>query len=171
MNRKKEQKTGFTLVEVLIFVTILSLFFTVAASVLTVSLRASKLNEHKIFAKHYADELYEWLSSEKEQNWGGYTTDAYLSTFTYRASLSTGEYCFSSSPITDWSSPITTLDDCPYSLRGLFRRYVILTPVTTSGTNTYIDNVKVEIKVEWSELGKTYSVPLKSTFSIWEKTY
>lgn len=171
MNKKKEITIkAFSLIEVLIFTTILSLFFVVAVSVLTVSIRASKLNEHKIYAKHYADELYEWLISEKEKNWGGNSTDQ--STFTFKASQDTGEYCFQSSPISGWSAPITTsVNDCPNSLHGIFRRYAIFQPYTVSPTNPYIDRVKITIEVQWEELGKTYTVPITSVLSVWEKIY
>lgn len=168
--QKNTVLTAFSLIEVLIFTTILSLFFVVAVSVLTVSLRASKLNEHKILAKHYAEELYEWLISQKEQNWGGNTTDP--STFTYKASQNTHEYCFQSSPISGWSIPVnSTVNDCPTSLQGIFRRYVIFQPYTVSPSDPYIDRVKISVGVQWQEMGKTYTVPITSVFSVWEKLY
>lgn len=169
MNIYTEKKIhSFSLIEVLIFITILSLFFVVAVSVLTASLRVSKINEHKILAKHYADELYEWLKSEKEQNWGGTTTDT-QSTFTKIASQADG-YCFNSSPITEWTTP-TEYDSCLHNLKGLFRRHVVLTPLAVSDTDPYIDRVQVSIIVDWSDYGNTYVVPINSVFSVWEKTY
>jgi prepilin-type N-terminal cleavage/methylation domain len=58
-------KKSFTLIEVLIFVTILSLFFVAAAAVTIVSLRNLKVQEHKILATRYAEELLELAKREK----------------------------------------------------------------------------------------------------------
>jgi len=173
INNNIKKTKAFSLIEVLIFITILSLFFIVAVSVMIVSLRASKINEHKILAKHYAEELYEWLRAEKEENWGGYSATYPGSdpeTFTYKATKLQHEYCFLTSPIVEWSSP-ANFDSCSYSLNnGIFRRYVILTAASPDA-NSYINEVKAEIVVDWEESGVTYSVPINSTFSIWEKIY
>ena len=149
---------------------ILSLFFVVAVRVMIASLRVSKVNEHKIFAKHYADELYEWLSAEKELNWGGNNTDT--TSFTYKASQLPYTFCFNTSPIAGWvSSSTIDLNSCPFTLNIMYRRYVTLTPLTVSETDAYIDKVNVSIIVEWTESGTVYRVPINSVFSIWEKTY
>ena len=134
------------MMEVLIFVSILSLFFVTAAAITTASLRNLKVQEHKILATRYAEELLEWLRGEKEANWNTFTNH-------------TDTYCFNSSPITSWESPGNCLG---YSLNNLYKREVTL---TVQGTPS---QVNVSITVEWQETGNTYKVPLNTIFTIWE---
>jgi len=140
-------KKSFTLIEVLIFVTILSLFFVAAAAVTIASLRNLKVQEHKILATRYAEELLEWLRGEREADWNQFTTH-------------TGTYCFNSSPITSWGNS----GNCSgYSLNNLYKREVTL---TVQGTPPY--QVNISIIVSWQELGQTYQVTINSIFTIWE---
>jgi len=140
-------KKSFTLIEVLIFVTILSLFFVVAAAVTIASLRNLKVQEHKILATRYAQELLEWLRGEKEADWNQFVTH-------------NGTYCFNSSPITSWGSR----GNCSgYGLNNLYKREVTL---TVQGNPAY--QVNVSITVLWQELGQTYQIPINTVFTVWE---
>ena len=143
-------KKSFTLIEVLIFVTILSLFFVTAITITVVSLRNLKIQEHKILATRYAEELLEWLRGEKEADWNQFTTHS-------------GPYCFNSSPIPMSNWP--TSGNCPPAsfLNNLYKREVILTP---QGSPPY--QVNVSITVLWQELGQTYQVPINTVFTVWE---
>ena len=143
INRKK----SFTLIEVLIFVTILSLFFVTAAAVTITSLRNLKIQENKILATRYAQELLEWLRGEKEADWNNFTTK-------------NNTYCFNSSPIPSWGSA----GNCSnYGLNNLYKREVNLNP---QGNPPY--QVNVSITVSWQELGQIYQVPLNTVFTVWE---
>lgn len=62
-------RKGFSLIEVLVFISILSLFFLAAMTVGTYSLRDMKNNEYKIIASHLGEEAVEWLKNEKETDW------------------------------------------------------------------------------------------------------
>jgi type II secretory pathway pseudopilin PulG len=140
-------KKSFTLIEVLIFVTILSLFFVTAITITVVSLRNLKIQEHKILATRYAEELLEWLRGEKEVDWNLFTTKS-------------DTYCFNSSPISSWGN----LGNCSsYSLNNLYKREVVL---TSYGIPPY--QVNVSITVSWQELGQTYQVPINTVFTVWE---
>ena len=140
-------KKSFTLIEVLIFVTILSLFFVVAAAVTIASLRNLKVQEHKILATRYAQELLEWLRGEKEADWNQFVTH-------------NGTYCFNYSIITDWGSR----GNCSgYGLNNLYKREVTL---TVQGNPAY--QVNVSITVSWQELGQTYQIPINTVFTVWE---
>lgn len=152
---------AFSLIEVLVFVSILSMFFVLAASVITFSLRDMKVNEHKIIASQYADELMEWLRSQKEVDWEA---------FYAKASLGGLIYCFnnqlgSTNNITDFSA-----GDCDNNYTGIqgqspeiFKRQATLE--TVAGLS---DQVNVLVEVEWKELGNTYKVPIKSVLTLWE---
>ena len=149
--RKKNK--GFTLMEVLIFVSIISLFFVTAAAITVASLRNLKTQERKILATRYAQELLEWLKGEKEADWNLFTT---------KASSSGTEYCFNVSPINTWPTSGTCSS---YGLDNLFKREASLTSQTLGGV---IQQVNVSITIEWREADQTYQVPLNSVFTTWE---
>jgi len=154
-------KKSFTLIEVLIFVTILSLFFVVAAAVTIASLRNLKIQEHKILATRYAEELLEWLRGEKEENWGGelYNISNPVDSFTEKVSQwgSDQTICFNS---LDWNNT----SPCNYSLDQFFKRSASF----TWNPGNYIYQVNVAILVEWQELGQTYQIPINTVFTVWE---
>src|SRR3989339_1719338 len=92
-------KKSFSLVEVLVFITVLGLFFTAAMSVTTFNLQSMKVQEHKILATRFAEEGVEWVKDEKETDWStfiGYDTSGNGTT-----------YCLNDLE-DDWS----TLGDC-----------------------------------------------------------
>lgn len=138
---------GFSLIEVLIFVSILSVFFIAAISVSTVTVRNMKINEHKIIATRYAEELVEWLRSEKESDWESF-------------SGRTATYCFND--VLSWS--LAGACSPPYGLDSFFKREATFTGTVVAGV---INQVSVDIVVEWQELGNTYKVPIKTVFTIY----
>lgn len=149
-------KKSFSLIEVLIFISILSLFFATAAAVVTISLRNMKINEHKILATRYAEELLEWLRGEKEEDWTMFVslrTDA----------AETRTYCFNSQLTSNW--PAVSNCQSYYGISGInpviYKRSASL---KRNGEN----QVDVLITVDWQEAGVNYSVPIKSTFTLWE---
>lgn len=136
---------SFTLVEVLIFVTLISLIFITVSYTVTISLKNTKINEHKILATHYAEELKEWLRGEKEDDWNSFTA------------TKMGTWCFKEKLIS-WNqhtacSPSDLIDE-------LFKREVSL---AVNGTQ-----ITVNITVEWKEDNNTYKIPINTVFSIWE---
>lgn len=160
--RRTSNTLGFTLVEVLVFVTVLAMFFVVAAAVAITSMRNMKVNEHKILATRYSEELLEWLRAKREIDWV---------TFYGRASSGAGTtYCFNVSPIadTDISSETSgwpSAGICSSPPSGLnpaiYNRTVTLTRVGS-------DQVNVAVKVSWSEFGNSYSIPINTLFAVWE---
>ncbi len=159
---------GFSLMEVLVFTTIFSLFFIVAASVVTTTLRITRENQDKIRSTHHIEELVEWIQSEKEINWGGTTNQGGLITsFTEqitRPGLTEVSFCFNSNPIPGW--PSSGLTDCHFTLEGKYRRTATFS--ATLIEDSYVKQVNANVLVEWFEGEKLYSTPLKRTFSIWE---
>jgi len=145
---------GFSLIEVLIFVSILSIFFVVATSVTVVSLRNMKINEHKILATYYAEELAEWLRDQKEADW------------TEFINKSSETYCFKTTPITDdWLTKVS--GDCApsdYLITANGQPTIFLRNAVLDGTN----QVNIKITVSWTELGNNYEVPLATVFTRWE---
>lgn len=146
---KKNKIQSFSLIEVLVFVSILSIFFVAAASVTVVSLRNMKINEHKILATHYAEELLGWLRNEKETDWNAFVPN------------SNKTYCFYVTPISDWGGLGSCAEDD--KLAVIFKRELVLSHVGGSPTQ-----INVKITVSWSDTGTTYSVPLSTVLTVWE---
>lgn len=143
---------GFSLVEVLIFISILAVFFVVAASVATYSLRVMQSNESRLLATRYAEELVEWLRGEKEQDWNQ---------FNNKASNSPGTaWCFNADTISNFpgSSGSCAASDFSLGNPDRFKRNVVLIQDSTGG-------VRTNITVSWQEGSSTFSVPINTLFA------
>lgn len=139
--------------EVLVFITILSLFFVAAMAVSTYSLKAMKTSEFKIIASHYAEEAIEWVRSEKETDW---------TVFTGLDSTSGPEtYCINT---LNWSSGGTCLD---YELGSpnVFKREVTL---TNDPDSTTPDQVNVSVSVYWLDTNGEMSVTIDTVHKLLE---
>lgn len=145
-------RNGFSLIEVLVFVSILSLFFVAAMTVAVFSLRSMKTAQYKILATHLAEESVEWVKSQKDSSWTQFIT--------YDTSGGLGTtYCLAS---LDWSSKFS----CPdYTLGtpAIFKREIL---ITNSGTP--VSQVNTIITVSWSDTNKEESVVIKTVHSILE---
>jgi len=147
------KRLGFSLVEVLVFVTILGLFFVAAVSVTTFSLKNMKMSEHKIIATHLAEEGVEWIKSEKENDW---------ETFILRdTSSGTGTlYCLNTLNWHTGSCGENYLLGTP----NFFKRETTLansgSPITTQ--------VDVKVIVSWIEGNQTMNVTIKTIVNLWE---
>lgn len=144
-------KKAFSLIEVLIFVTILSLFLVTSVTIITVSMRQNTTRVHSLLAAHYNDQLLEWIRSEKEINW---------ETFVLNAGDKT--YCFNTESMA-WATSVISKNDCGSTLGGLYRRYAIFKKNTNPSTQ-----VEATLITEWNEGDNGYSSKLHSLFTIWE---
>ncbi len=149
---------GFTLIEVLVFVSVISVFIVVAAAVVSISIRDMQLSEHKIIASRYADELMAWIKSKREIDW--YSFSQHAGTYCFNSTLT-----FSADPNADWpSSGGCAANDFSFGTPAIFKREV---QIQTQGTPATQANTTVT--VSWKELGNTYSVPLQQLFTVWEQ--
>lgn len=147
-------EVGFSLIEVLVFITVLSLFFVVGVAVTVFNLRNMHVQEHKILATRYAEEAMEWIKQEKEESW---------ETFSGHGNGSGISYCLNSLEIDVWSNPSDCGSDYALGPPNIFKRVLI---VTSSG-NPY-DKVTVNLKVNWLENNIEQNIVLKSVFNLWE---
>ena len=142
-------KKSFSLIEVLIFVTILSIFLVAAASIVTVSMRRNTTKINMLKAVHYNEQLLEWIGGEKEAEWKQFITHG----------NSVGmQYCFSSDSL-DWSGS----GECGGYLGGIYRRYA-----TVKNSGDPVSRVEVSAHTEWEEGENTYSKELTTVFTLWE---
>ena len=130
-------KKSFSLIEVLVFVSILALFFVAAMAVVTYSLRTMKTNEYKILASHYAEEGIEWLRGHKEDDWSVFTT----------LDSSAGSTVFCANML-DFSSPGPCGETYALGTPPLFKREITIENVPDSTSPDYIN---ATVSVSWSE--------------------
>ena len=144
-------KKSFTLIEVLMFVTIISMVFVSALAVATYALRVMIFNQHKILAAHYAEEGLEWIKSEKEADWHA---------FVIFSSPSGSTYCITT-PDTANSGPCNG----SYFLGNpnIFSREMILT-----SRGNPVEQVDIQIRVYWPEGNQNSEVIVKSNLKLIE---
>jgi Tfp pilus assembly protein PilV len=165
-------KKGFSLLEVLIFVTIISFIFIASASYITSLLRTMKINEHRAIGTQYADEVLEWLRSEREEDWNA---------FSEKASTGAGTtYCFNSdiSLLTTIVNMKSTANPNGTILNTTCTTYTGITgkapmiykrEVTLKKDAEPATRIEANIKVSWMEDGNVVQqIPVTATFSIWE---
>ena len=164
---------SFTLIEVLIFITILSVFFILAMTAVTVSLRTLKFNEHKIKASHYSRQLEDWLRAQREINWGGnlcgscspanFTEYVTPECFDPGSVCSAKIFCFNDLNITGWPSE----GSCPdFGLNTFYKREA---EFSSNPENGYISQVSAVIRTSWQEFGQLKSVVTNTAFSLPEQ--
>ncbi|MEX1052549.1 MAG: type II secretion system protein, partial [Patescibacteria group bacterium] len=126
----KKRNSGFTLLEVLVVLGILSVFLLAAITISIVSVRNLKSSENKLLGTRYAEGLMEWVRGEKDADWDVFITKQ-------------GLWCFNEEEII-W--PITT-GNCAgqEKIKQIFDREVTLTYDDLS------ERVVVNVKVFWNE--------------------
>lgn len=147
INKALKQTAGFSLIEILVFITILSFVFIAAAALGTVSIRNSQNAQNKILATRYGEELMDWLRGQKEADW-----QAFL------AKSNPTPYCFSQEPV---SLPWPAAGACSTNplINSLFEREATLTYVEQQ------QRVNVTVNIDWSESGNNFNVKLSSVFA------
>lgn len=146
-------ENGFTLIEILIFTAIVSVFFVVAVYVSSFSLSIMRTNENKIYAAHYAEEASEWLLNEKD------STDWIV--FSGYATSPNNSWCMNTLALTSGA--------CPTSLAGSytlgfeynrqFNRDVVL-------SNLGDGTISSSVTVSWKDIGGTLLyVPIKTIYA------
>lgn len=163
MNIHKNQK-GFTFIEVLVFTAIISFLFISMTSTVITSLQRMSITEHRMYANRHAEELMEWLRSEKESDWDVFRQrDQGNGPGTF--------YCFNnqldfaSNSDLQWNNALVGLDACQFNgivneTPRIFRRYVLLSAIPPD-----FNQVNVQIIIEWQEGLKFYTVPLNTVFT------
>lgn len=142
------------MIEVLIFITLISLIFIAMSYLSVASIRSAKSNQYKIMATHYAEELREWLRGEKEVDW---------TIFDDYAAYPTGiSYCMNTIPASIASMPSSGTCGNSYALDNVFKRDLTLT------ANSDSSRIDAFITVSWREGTNSFQVPVAASFAVWE---
>ena len=146
-------RKSFSLIEVLIFVTILSLLLIASAAIVTVSMRQNTLKINMLRATHYNEQLLDGIREQKESDWSLFATFAGDNT-----------YCFKED---DLSSPFEILNvtDCPSTLGGMYRRYAVFKTTLSPQGPTQVD---ATVNTSWQDAGNNFITTLHTLFTIWE---
>ncbi len=166
---------AFTLIEIMIFVSLLSMVLVVIVAYVTRLLMNMKVNEHKIFASFYVEETSEWLINERYADWNA---------FQARAGSPAGIiYCVNKNFIlTDtiaildpsyWTTTdpnrsyrVASINNCPLTgINGLapsiYRRTITLTKDAAINPT----RVNAQIVVSWVDNGVNYSQQLETVYT------
>jgi len=148
-------KRSFSLIEVIIFTSILSIIFVAAASVMTYTMKQNSIQIDKLYASHYNDELSEWIKGERETSWSDFAGYA-LTDFPNEST-----YCFNEEN-PKWNSTINSINECPFSLNDQFRRYAVIKAANSNPTT----RIEVAIITEWMEGSSVRSSNFQSVYSL-----
>ncbi|HLC94026.1 MAG TPA: hypothetical protein VJH96_00465 [Patescibacteria group bacterium] len=158
----KEKKNAFTIIEVLIFVTLISFIFITSAYLAQLSLINTSIAKHKVYATQYAEELLEWLRVEKEKGWQNIPDTTVM-------------YCFNKVDLSQCVTTGVNFASCATSQNNCNNAYT-LSPTSNMQFLRYVefsydattDRKTVSIFVKWEERGRVFSVPVNSVFTQYE---
>lgn len=144
-----KNNSGFTIVEILVAVAVISVVFTSLISIAATSLRNSNVNIRKTIGAHMADGLQEWIRWKKEDDWNDFVTRQ-------------GTWCFNTDPIGDnWPSASANGACAGFASKNNFRykRQVI---ISTSG-----DVISSRVDYFWDDTNLNNKVINETYYSQW----
>ncbi len=159
---------GFSLFEVLIFITISGFLLVSMVSYRVATIRQSRSGYYKIYATRYAEEFAEWLRVQKELGW----TDFYNKA-TNTGTATTTTYCANGTINLDSTlngvMTAVTASNCGYdgitSATPNGRPKIFRRTVTFTNSDTALP-IQAAILVEWQEgPNQIFSVPINTTYT------
>lgn len=148
-----KHNTGFTLLETIIFIFMISLIFVSLVYASALSTRNNRRTSQKIIATHYAEELREWLRGQKESDWPGFLSKASAGGITY---------CFNSN-LSTW--PAASSCSLVYSLNNNYLRETTLISLTDGAGNA---QVRALITVSFKDGKNVITSKDNALFAPWE---
>lgn len=149
MNKALKNRNGSSLLEVVIFIGIVSLFFVAIAYSTTSALQRTETSKSRILATRHSEALEQWIRGEKEENWV---------TFLAQSSQEGTTYCFNGD-LVDWPVTSGSCASDAYDLDNLYKREATLTTSIDSST------VTVTINTEWRDRGNVFNVDLTTVLA------
>ncbi len=151
-----------SLVEVLIFIVILTIVLVSLIGITTSVIRQSRTNYSKTFATHHAQQLAEWLRIQKDVvGWNQF----YSTVMTAPANFCVNDEIRLDSVLGDLLSENNTANCDGTGINGvspqIYNRTVAFTQ--EPGANTSNDSMEVVIRVEWQEAGNQLNFVETST--------
>lgn len=153
--RFRRCQNGFTLVEILVFTAIVSVFFVVAAAVSAFSLNIMRTNENRLYATHYAEEAIEWVGNQKETlDWTAFCG--------YAADSPGVTRCLNTLA---WAGVGACLET-DYSLGATYSKHFNRNLLLTKSAVDCSGNIAATVTVSWKDIGGNIrSVPVTTIYS------
>lgn len=161
--------------EIIISVTILSVFFVMAISTATAMIHNMKVTEHRLLATYYAEDLMTWLRSERERDWQEFKEMA-LDPVTSATVPGGRTYCVNRAATADetLSTLLTSDSSCasadysgivhPSDTNAkIYKRQV---NIRVNPANT--DQIDATVTIWWLELEREYFTTTVSSFTFLE---
>ena len=148
---------GFSIIEVIIFIGILSVVLTAALGFTIKMIMTVRVNEHRLYATHYVEEVTEWLNGEREADW---------EEFESHATTGGTVYCINNTlAISTLFDDLTTGACTTNGLTpAIYQRELTLSKdIPTTATR-----VSATVQVTWIEEGVQYVEQIQTGYSVWE---
>jgi len=142
MKRKLFLNSGFTLVELLVALTLVMLVIVAVVGLAAVSIKTSYRAKGGTEAKRYAEEAMEWLRQEKKTNWDLF----YQKTGTAPTSYCLNQLNLASHP------------PCSDTINGIYQREVKLERIADN-------QIKATVTVKWTDSQGTHLIPLTTVLA------
>jgi len=158
----KIYRGGFTLLEVVIFMSLFTTIFLTITYVNLGSIKNNKLNEHKIMASYYAETLGEWLRGEKDASWSAFLINSDLD------DNNSIDYCFNESTLSTWTAGANFFQgQCSnnFALNNIFQREAGFNKIIGGGGETQIE---ADISVRWYEGPELQQIKLNTILNQYE---
>lgn len=157
MRKLYKHKTGVSLVEVAVTIAVVMLVLTALMSAVTSALSTGQFNRNKTIATKYAQEMIEFLRTERSKSW---------SVFASHSGVSSLQYCFNAdlSTVVNWPSEGlcsegSVIDDT-YD--------IFVREVTLQNTTGVPNSVTMTVVVTWRQGNRVSNVTLTSVLTKWQ---
>lgn len=165
MWEKNRKSTGFSIIEVMIFVSLVSMVLIAAVGYTIQLLQSMHYNQNKMLATRDIEDVIEWLDREREIDWQDFQSAARQAT--------TANYCMND-PIGLSQSLINLTITNPISSCGFtrtisgrpFRRILNLQKNTADAVTASL--VTATITVSWEEGAQVHQERIQKTYSLWQ---
>lgn len=148
--KSKQMRSGLSLIEILIFVLLVSILLVGLSYGTLYSLRNSRFAQDKTRATRYAQELQDWLRGQRDVDW-----EAFVSAF------SVGTYCVNSIP-SDIDGLVAVPGVCTsYGLQSRFKRELDVSTIAADG-----NSVTYEITVSWFDAGTIHKAQIATILAL-----
>lgn len=145
------------MIEVIVFIGIMSMVLTAALGFTIKMIKTVRVNEHRLRATHYVEEVIEWLNGEREADWV---------VFESFASTSGKTYCINQPQTINTTMALLSSGVCTSNglTPAIYKRQLILTKDALSNAT----RVNATVQVTWVEEGVQYVEQIQTGYSVWE---
>ena len=154
---KKANKKGFSLLEVIVATSLLSIILVASVSFTTSLIKNMEYNKTKLYATRHLDDLKEFVDGERLSDW---------SSFSAKASVAGRKFCLNDLISDTTSMPSSSACNNFNGVINSVGPKIFKREVTLSGN---INKVTATFEVSWQQGGKTYIEDTVTVYTQWQK--